>query len=77
MQKPIDFTGLQYAEAICKDDSTTLHDLCEAVTTLDGLVRIARRVLGGDHPTTKEIEGDLEGARLALRARKCAREPQV
>ena len=43
-----------------------LDDVREAITTLDGTVRIARRVLGGDHPTVSTMEGDLEGARAAL-----------
>ena len=47
----------------------TLDDLREAVETLEDARRIARRVLGGAHPTTVEIEQCLELARRALRAR--------
>ena len=57
-----------YAEA--EDADAPLDDVREAVTTLDGTVRIARRVLGGDHPTVSTMEGDLEGARAALRFRE-------
>ena len=59
-----------YAEALYKDPDATLDDLCEAVTTLEDAERIARRVLGGEHPTTTGIEGELRNARAALRARE-------
>ena len=49
---------------------TTLDDLREAVTTLEDAARIARRVIGGAHPLTEEIEGDLQIARAKLRARE-------
>jgi len=58
------------AVALFKDDVATLDDLREAVTTLEDTERIARRVLGGAHPTTESIEDDLQGARAALRARE-------
>ena len=53
-----------------RDDGATLDDLREAVTTLEDTERIARRVLGGAHPLTSTIEGDLRDARSALRARE-------
>ena len=59
-----------YAEALYKDDGATLDDLREAVTTLEDSERIARRVLGGSHPTTGGIERHLRDARAALRARE-------
>ena len=40
-----------YAKALWRDPSATLDDLREAVTTLEDTERIARRVLGGAHPT--------------------------
>ena len=43
-------------------------DLREAVTTLEDTVRIARRVLGGTHPTTAAIEDNLQKARAKLLA---------
>ena len=49
------------------DDSTTLDDLREAVTTLEETARIARRVFGGEHPFTKQIEFDLGKVRTMLR----------
>ena len=61
---------LNYAEALCMDDVATLDDLREAVTTLEDLERIARRVLGGAHPLTQGAESDLRKARAALRARE-------
>ena len=58
-----------YAEALCRDPGATLDDLREAVTTLEETDRIARRVLGGAHPLTMDIEGELQDARDALYAR--------
>ena len=37
---------------------------------LEDAGRIARRVLGGAHPTTKAIEVNIRNARAALRARE-------
>ena len=59
-----------YADVLRKDDCATLDDLREAVTTLEETERIARRVLGGAHPTTVEIGDDLQDARAALAARE-------
>ena len=61
--------------ALCEDAGATLADLREAVTTLEDTERIARRVLGGAHPTTESIEDDLQGARAALGARETAETP--
>ena len=52
-----------YAKALILDDATTLDDLREAVTTLEDTDRIARRVLGGAHPTAVAIEQTLRAAR--------------
>ena len=57
-----------YARALCYDPAATLGDLREAVTTLEEIEQIARRVLGSDHPITKAIEQSLQNARAALRA---------
>ena len=46
---------------------------CEAVTTLEDTASIARRVLGGAHPTTVSIERDVRKARAALRDVRKAR----
>ena len=58
-----------YAGALYDDEDATLDDLREAVTTLEEIERIARRVLGGSHPLTSAIEGELRVARAALRVR--------
>ena len=50
------------------DPGATLDELREAVTTLEDVGRIARRVLGGAHPHTTAIEAELRDARAALRA---------
>ena len=66
-----------FANALYLDTSATLDDLREAVTTLGQLERTARRVLGGAHPLSSAIEGDLRNSRAVLRARETggAREP--
>ena len=56
---------LSYAVALHEDPGATLDDLREAVTTLEDTDRIARRVLGGAHPTTRALENNLRKARAA------------
>ena len=56
-----------YGKALYKDDAATLGDLREAVTRLEDIERIVRRVFGGAHPLTKSIDYDLREARAALR----------
>ena len=46
--------------------SPTLAALCKAVSTLEDTARIARRVLGGAHPSTEQIEVALRKSRAAL-----------
>ena len=64
-----------YAQSLYLDSGSTLDDLGEALNTLEDAERIARRVLGGAHPTTARIEGDLRKARAVtvLRAREAPR----
>ena len=59
-----------YAKALFLDDSATLDDLREAVTTLEETAGTARRLLGGSHPTTQSIELALQDSRAALRSRE-------
>ena len=59
-----------YGRALYKDDSATLADLREAVTTLEDAGRIARRVLGGAHPLTASIGSHLTCSRAKLRIRE-------
>ena len=59
-----------YATALYDDPAATLDDLREAVSTLEDAGRTARRVRGGSHPLTKNIEGTLRESREALRARE-------
>ena len=58
-----------YARALYQDPSVTLSDLREAVSTLEEVARITRRVMSGAHPITEGIEGALREARAALRRR--------
>ena len=57
-------------KTLFKDDAATLDNVREAVTTLEAAERTARRVLGGAHPLTVDIERELRNARAALRARE-------
>ncbi len=59
-----------YAVALYEHDGATLDDLREAVTALEDLEQTTRRVLGGQHPLTVDIEGELQRARAALAARE-------
>jgi len=61
-----------YAAALCMDPGATLDDLREAVTEHEEIESIARRVLGGAHPTTKGIEKELRDVQAALGARETA-----
>ena len=56
-----------YAQLLYKDDGGTLDDLREAVRTLEDMAPTARRVLGGAHPLTMDIETCLRSARAAFR----------
>ena len=59
-----------YAEALYKDTGATAADLRKAVTTLEDARRIARRMLGGAHPSTTGIENALRDTRGRLGARE-------
>ena len=59
-----------YARALYQDPGVTLSDLREAVSTLEDVAGISRRVMSGAHPITKGTEGELRAARAALRARE-------
>ena len=54
-----------YARALYEDPAATPDDLREAVTALVETTRTARRVMGGAHPLTAEIERTLQYARAA------------
>ena len=56
-----------YADALYSDDGATLGDLHEAVTTLEDVAPIARRVLGNSHPTAERTESHLRIARALLK----------
>ena len=58
-----------YARALYLDAGATLDNLREAVTTLEEVEGIARRVLGGTHPLSVNIEDHLRCARAALATR--------
>ena len=53
-----------------QDTAATLDDIREAITTLEDIERIARRVVGGANPITMRIVALLRTARAMLRARE-------
>ena len=55
-----------YGQAVYKDPGATLDDLRETLTTLEEIEPVARRVLGGAHPITVDIERDMRNARDAV-----------
>ena len=59
-----------YAQSLYRDDGATFDDLREAVTTMEDVEPIARRVFGGAHPLTEGTGISLKNARAALRARE-------
>ena len=59
-----------YVTLLYIDRRTTLDDLHKAVTTLEETGQTARRVLGGAHPVTVDIEAEIRDARAVLRARE-------
>ena len=59
-----------YAQSIYRDNRATLDDLHEAVTTLEKIERIARRVLGGSHPIAVRIDECLRQSRATLHVRE-------
>ena len=66
---------LIYAQSLYVDNSATLDDLREAVTTLEETERTARRVLGCSHPIVGPIERSMQNARAALHARETGSAP--
>ena len=58
-----------YAVALI-NAGATLDDIREAITTLEDIERIARRVVGGANPITMRIVALLRDARAILRARE-------
>jgi hypothetical protein len=63
-----------YAKALYGDPGATFDDLREAVTTLEDLERTTRRVFGGEHPATENIQRSLRESRAALGARSVCEE---
>ena len=60
--------SLNNATTLYEDPNATLDDLREAAETLEDAARIARRVLGGAHPTANRLSVNLRASRAVLRA---------
>ena len=58
-----------YANALYEDPRATLHDLREAVETLESVAPLWERVYGISHPETLRVQGALEDAREELATR--------
>jgi len=54
------------ADKKAKATAATLDDVRGATSELEDAGRIAQRVLGGTHPVTTQIQGDLSKYRLVL-----------
>ena len=61
---------MNYGMSLYRDPAATLDDLHEAVSMFEETERTARRVLGGAHPITVDIECTLRGATATLSARE-------
>ena len=59
-----------FANSLHDSPSATLDNFREVVTTLEDVGRIARRVLGGEHPFVGLTELRLRNARATTRARE-------
>ena len=66
---------MNYAVVLSENPGATLDDLRAAVTTLEDIEGIARRVLGGAHPNTTGIERSLRAAQATLGARETPSPP--
>jgi len=66
-----------YAMALYRDTGATLDDLREAVTTLEDTVRVARRLMGGAHPLTTDMEQSLRNARAILGAHELGKKVNI
>ena len=62
-------------EPLRNDPNATLDDVRECMETFEDLERTARRVFGGEHPFTGELEDNLRQARAVLSAREGDVEP--
>jgi hypothetical protein len=59
-----------HAMTLYDHPAATLYDVRESVATLEELGRTVRRVLGGAHPFTMQVEKSLRISRAVLRARE-------
>ena len=57
---------MNYAQVLYEDPAATLDDLRESVGTLEETTQTVRRVFGGAHPLTMQIELSLRESRAAL-----------
>jgi hypothetical protein len=62
-----------YAYTLYYGEGATVDDVREAATTLEETERTARRVFGGAHPLTVQIESSLRKARAALACEESVR----
>ena len=57
-----------YANTLSMNESATIADLSEAVTSLESVEISYKRVFGASHPETQKVQNALNSARAALAA---------
>ena len=62
-----------HTKALSEDPAATLDDLREAVATMGEIERTARRMLGGAHPRTVDMEQSLRNARAISGIRRLSK----
>ena len=58
-----------YANTLSMNESATIADLSEALTTLESVEMSYKRVFGASHPETQKVQNVLNSARATLAAR--------
>jgi hypothetical protein len=66
-----------YAQALCRDPAATLDNRREAVSTLEDVALITRRVFGGAHPLTEGVGCELRASRAVLEVAIGARDVEA
>ena len=63
--------------ALYKDEGATLDDVRKAVSTLEDVALITRRVFGGAHPLTEGVGCELRASRAVLEVAIGARDVEA
>ena len=63
---------MAYARAFTLDEDVSAEQLAEVATTLEKTLKTAQRVLGREHPSTRNYRRELELAREEIARRRGA-----